>query len=202
MRPVTARPTPERILAAASDLFSSGPYSAVSVDDIARKAGLTKMTVYQHFRSKDHLFLECLDARLRRREAMLDAFFAGLDPRQDGLLALFDWLETWTKPGNFKGCAFVKAVNELAPIIPRVREIARDAKRKMQERIIRLAKASGRPRPAALGEQIALLMEGAQSLALVEGNNRPVHAARQLAQTLLLANQPRRPARKRRSAFS
>jgi len=158
----------------------------VSVDDIARQAGLTKMTVYQHFKSKEQLFLECLETRLCRREALLDAFFANLAPQEDVLLALFDWLEDWTKPGKFKGCAFVKAVNELSNVIPQVCEVAFEAKQRMKQRIIQLVEISGRPQPALLGEQIALLVEGAQSLALIEGSTRPVQVARQLAKTLLL----------------
>ena len=186
MRRTTTRPTSERILAAATDLFSGSAYSAVSVDDIARQAGLTKMTVYQHFKSKEQLFLECLETRLCRREALLDAFFANLAPQEDVLLALFDWLEDWTKPGKFKGCAFVKAVNELSNVIPQVCEVAFEAKQRMKQRIIQLVEISGRPQPALLGEQIALLVEGAQSLALIEGSTRPVQVARQLAKTLLL----------------
>lgn len=180
-------PTSERILAAASDLFSGSAYSAVSVDEIARQAGLTKMTVYQHFKSKEQLFLECLKARLCRREALLDAFFANLAPQEDVLLALFDWLEDWTKPGTFKGCAFIKAVNELSNVIPQVCEVAFEAKQRMKQRIIQLVKISGRPQPALLGEQMALLVEGAQSLALIEASTRPVKVARQVVETLLLS---------------
>ena len=181
------RPSYERILSAASDLFSGSAYSAVSVDEIARQAGLTKMTVYQHFKSKDQLFVACLKARLDRREALLDAFFANLAPQEDVLLALFDWLEDWTKPGTFKGCAFVKAVNELSNVIPQVCEVAFEAKQRMKQRIIQLVKISGRPQSALLGEQMALLVEGAQSLALIETSTRPVKVARQVVETLLLS---------------
>lgn len=179
------RTTPERIVLAATDLFSENPYSAVSVDQIAQKAGLTKMTVYQHFKSKEQVFLECLRGRLCRREALLDAFFARLPADHDPLLALFDWLEDWTKPARFRGCAFVKAVSELSNVIPEVRQIALEAKQLMRDRIVRLAEASRRPEPVALGEQIAVLVEGAQSLALVESSNRPVSIARGIAVTLL-----------------
>jgi len=187
MRRTITRSTSERILAAATDLFSGSAYSAVSVDEIARQAGLAKMTVYQHFKSKEQLFVECLKARLCRRDALLDAFFANLAPQEDVLLALFDWLEDWTKPGKFKGCAFVKAVNELSNVIPQVCEVAFEAKQRMKQRIIQLVKISGRPQPALLGEQVALLVEGAQSLALIEASTRPVKVARQLVKTLLFS---------------
>jgi TetR/AcrR family transcriptional repressor of mexJK operon len=45
----------ERVLRAATSSFLSDGY-ACSVDDIARRAGVAKQTVYHHFPSKDRLF--------------------------------------------------------------------------------------------------------------------------------------------------
>jgi len=45
----------ERVLRAAADAFLQRGYRA-SVDDIARRAGVAKQTVYHHFPSKDRLF--------------------------------------------------------------------------------------------------------------------------------------------------
>ncbi len=181
----TKHATSERILTAAAHLFAANAYSEISVDEIAREAGLTKVTIYQHFGSKEKLFLECLRMRLARREAMLDRFIEQLPAASDPLLALFDWLETWLDPKNFKGCAFVKAVNELAAAMPEVCRIAADAKEAMRDRFTTLAKASGRPHAADLGQELALLFEGAQSLALIESSARPARIARRIAQGLL-----------------
>ncbi|HVO00910.1 MAG TPA: TetR/AcrR family transcriptional regulator [Candidatus Cybelea sp.] len=46
----------ERILDAAGNLFREQGYGAVSMDQIAREAGVSKATVYAHFESKDRLF--------------------------------------------------------------------------------------------------------------------------------------------------
>ncbi|HET9107699.1 MAG TPA: TetR/AcrR family transcriptional regulator [Steroidobacteraceae bacterium] len=177
--------TSERILAAAAGLFATNAYGEISVDEIAREAGTTKVTVYQHFGSKERLFLDCLRMRLERREAMLDRFFEQLPERSDPLLALFGWLEGWLDPRNFKGCAFVKAVNELSATVPEVRAIAADAKRRIGRRITALAQSSGRPRPAELAQELALIFEGAQSLALIEASARPARIARRIAEGLL-----------------
>ncbi|MBW4053420.1 MAG: TetR/AcrR family transcriptional regulator [Proteobacteria bacterium] len=177
--------TSERILAAAAALFATNAYGEIAVDEIARKAGTTKVTVYQHFGSKERLFLDCLRLRLERREAMLDRFFEQLPQRSDPLLALFGWLEGWLDPANFKGCAFVKAVNELSATVPEVREIAADAKRRISRRIAELAKSSGRRRPEKLAQELALIFEGAQSLALIEGSAHSARIARRLAEGLL-----------------
>jgi len=45
----------EQILAAAFELFMANTYNKVSVDDIARKAGVSKGGLFHHFESKYHL---------------------------------------------------------------------------------------------------------------------------------------------------
>lgn len=179
--------TTAKVLSSAAELFAAHAYADVSVDQIAQRAGVTKMTLYQHFRSKDDLALDCLRMRLSRREERLDQFLAGLDAGVDPLIAIFDWLDEWLDPKHFKGCAFVKAVNELAAVLPEVQVIAADAKQRIRQRFTALARRSGRPRPAELGQELALLFEGAQSLALIECSARPARVARQIARLLLHA---------------
>lgn len=178
--------TTTRILTAAAELFSGQAYAEVSVDRIAQQAGITKMTLYQYFRSKDELALECLRMRLKAREEKLDRFLAGLAPGADPLIAIFDWLQHWLDPTHFKGCSFVKAVNELSSALPEVEKIAAEAKQKIRQRFTALAHRSGRSHPRELGQELALLFEGAQSLALIEGSAHPALVARRIARHLLV----------------
>lgn len=57
-----------RILDTAARLFTERGYETVHVSDVARAAGVGKATLYEHFKSKSELFLECLD---RLTEAMV-----------------------------------------------------------------------------------------------------------------------------------
>lgn len=54
----TPRPaTTGRILAAAGGLFAERHYHQVRMDDIAERAGVSKGTLYGHFKDKEHLYL-------------------------------------------------------------------------------------------------------------------------------------------------
>lgn len=50
----------DRVLDAAADLLVRWGYQRVTIDEVARHAGVGKGTVYLHFRSKDALFLTVL----------------------------------------------------------------------------------------------------------------------------------------------
>ncbi|HRJ61552.1 MAG TPA: TetR/AcrR family transcriptional regulator [Azospirillaceae bacterium] len=70
---------PAQILEAASELFLRDGFGAVSMDAVAREAGVSKATLYAHFESKDRLFA----ALVKRECARL--FGEGVDHGLDGL---------------------------------------------------------------------------------------------------------------------
>lgn len=47
-------------------LFSSRPYDEISIEDIAREAGMAKGLLYHYFPSKRDFYVECLRAAARR----------------------------------------------------------------------------------------------------------------------------------------
>ena len=63
--PATSRmPREQRrsqLLRLATEVFTEKGYQATSMDDIATSAGVTKPVLYQHFRSKESLYVEVLD---------------------------------------------------------------------------------------------------------------------------------------------
>jgi TetR/AcrR family transcriptional repressor of mexJK operon len=70
-----------RILKAANEAFFAHGFEGANVDEIARAAGVSKMTVYSYFPSKDALFSEIIGART---EGVLGALRGdeALDPRR------------------------------------------------------------------------------------------------------------------------
>src|SRR5215813_767162 len=67
----------EAILAAALDEFSAQGFAAARLDDVARRAGVAKGTIYLHFRDKEALFQELIRSVL---SPFVDTFTAALHP--------------------------------------------------------------------------------------------------------------------------
>ncbi len=185
MHPSSRLHTTQKITESAADLFLRKGFGGVSMDLIAESAEVTKVTVYQHFRSKEVLLLHCLRWRLDSREGLLEAHFKGRESSVALVLELFDWLARRSSKGNFHGCAFLKATQDLGSSLPEVRHIALEAKRLMRKRLVRMLTKGGVPQPEHLADTLALLIEGAQALSLIEQGPRPFNAARREAERLL-----------------
>jgi len=169
------------LLAAAGELFYARGVGAVAVDDIAELSGLTKPTLYRHFRSKEDLVVAYLDDRHEQQDLDLQACIKRA-PREHGPRAVIDWLCDWISRPAFNGCGFVRAYAELHDD-PRVREKARRRKRVLVATIEEACRAAGAHRPAELAGELALIVEGATTMAFVSGDSAAVtRAARRLAQ--------------------
>jgi AcrR family transcriptional regulator len=68
MKPNRALKPSEDMLEAAQRLFAESGYEAVSMDAVAKTAGVSKATLYAHFESKEKLFAEILEAESGRAE--------------------------------------------------------------------------------------------------------------------------------------
>ncbi|MET0675423.1 MAG: helix-turn-helix domain-containing protein, partial [Bradyrhizobium sp.] len=68
-------PTRERIISAANALFYHDGIRGVSVDAVAARAGVTKRTLYYHFRSKDDLVAAYLAGRDQPNLALFRQWF-------------------------------------------------------------------------------------------------------------------------------
>ena len=111
----SAIPTRERIISAANTLFYNDGIRGVSVDAVAAKAGVTKRTLYYHFKSKDDLVAAYLAARDQPNLALFRQWFAEAD---DGLPAqverIFRNLARSARHPKWKGCGFLRTSAELA----------------------------------------------------------------------------------------
>src|SRR5690348_3649934 len=81
-----------KILEAATQLFAETPFADVQVEEIARRAGVGKPTLYRYFASKEALFLEIFDAALVRLEAELAEAAASARPPRERLATMLSFL--------------------------------------------------------------------------------------------------------------
>jgi AcrR family transcriptional regulator len=115
-------PARERILLTAHALFYREGIRATGIDRVILEAGVTKVTFYRHFPSKNALIC----AFLERRHTLWMAWFVEALGRHGGDVdALSAALAEWFNDPGFRGCAFINSVGELGGVVPEVLEISR-----------------------------------------------------------------------------
>lgn len=81
----------DRLMEKAEELFFKYGYNGVSVDQIAKEAGISKMTVYKHFHNKEDLFVEVIGDNIRKQmdeaRRLMDEKYHTLDKIE----ALYDY---------------------------------------------------------------------------------------------------------------
>jgi AcrR family transcriptional regulator len=155
------RPARERILLTAHALFYRDGIRATGIDRVIAESGVTKVTFYRHFPSKNLLVQAYLDHRHARWMAWFDDALRrhGGERAGRGLDALVPALAEWLRDEHYRGCAFINGVGELGGALPEVVEIARRHKADMAARIAALLPPSRRRVRDA--QALALAVDGA-----------------------------------------
>lgn len=178
----------DHILENAVALFSTGGFHATGVDRVAERAGVSKKTLYHHFRTKDELVLAAL-ARYDgtfRNAFMRDVERETRDPR-GRLLAVFDVAARWFEADGFAGCPFLNAVGEHATEVDALGSACRAFKERLRNFLARLSREAGAAEPDRLAEELALLLEGATATAQARSDPSAARVARRIAERLLVA---------------
>ncbi|QJW99515.1 TetR/AcrR family transcriptional regulator [Frigoriglobus tundricola] len=182
----------ERILEAADRLFYRDGIRAAGVDTIIAEAGVAKMTLYAHFKSKDDL----IAAYLRRRDQIVCAGMAAAVERfaaqsGDWLDALFAALKEWFVSPDFRGCAFINATAELPDPNHPGRIAVAEHKRNFTALLAEVLRKAGVQSPQDAAEVVALLIDGAIVAAVRDSS--PAAADNALATTKKLLGRARVP---------
>lgn len=146
----------ERILTTAHDLFYHHGVRATGVDRVIAESGVAKLTLYRHFPSKNDLVRAFLDRRHRNWMAW---FVDALERHGGDARALPAAMAEWFGEADYRGCAFINTVGELADDFPEVVGIARHHKQDMATAIATLLPASARREALALA--LAVAVDGA-----------------------------------------
>ena len=176
----------DHLVDTALEMFCRDGFHATGIDKILAQAGVAKMTLYNHFRSKDELILAVLR---RRDERFRRAFVRAVERRaaspRERLLAIFDGLEEWFAQSNFTGCTFINAAAEYTAQHDPIHALAAEHKRLVEGYVRELAQAAEAADPETLAGSLMLLIEGATALAHVTGTSDWARHARAAAEVLI-----------------
>jgi AcrR family transcriptional regulator len=151
-----------KILDAASRQFYAEGIRAVSADRIIEEVGITKVTFYRHFRSKDDLVVAYLDEQSEHEQRRADVLVSTTGGSPDDPLApLVEALVSDICTPGFRGCPFINAAAEYAdPQHPVRLSVTRH--RDWFEGFLKDQLGNLRvPEPGRVAQQLVLLRDGA-----------------------------------------
>lgn len=183
------RPTKrDELVQKALKAFYRNGFHATGMDKLVEDTGISKTSMYKHFRTKEDLILAVLRLRdeqfrnwlYRRMEELANT------PKEQ-LIAMFDALEEWFAEPGYKGCMFIKASSEYQEASHPIHKQAADHKRFLERHISDLAKKAGLDDPNTIARQLLLLKEGAIVTANLGHTDYPAQEAKAAALKLLCA---------------
>ena len=174
------------LIATAERLFYRDGFRIVGIDTLLAEAGVAKMTLYNHFASKEDLIIAVLEKRDKEICASITQTVeaAGRSPTRR-LFAVFDWLATWFGSEDFKGCAFIRALSEYPDPTHAIHQTAWRHKQAVRKALEQLCEAIGVKDATALAITLSLLIDGAIIAAHATRSTEPATSAKAAAALLL-----------------
>ncbi|MGW4089105.1 TetR/AcrR family transcriptional regulator [Nocardia sp. NPDC004750] len=175
----------QRLLTTAEELFYAEGIRAVGIDRLLQESGVGRASFYRHFASKDDLVVAVLEDRDRRwLDWLRESVEQTVDPAARPL-AVFDALAERFARSDFRGCAFINTMVEVADRESAAHQVADRHKRRVIEYLNELLTEAGRSDAEELAAELALLVDGAIVTAVREGTPEAAHRARTIAERLL-----------------
>lgn len=186
-RQKSSRPSArDRILATASELFYQEGTQNVGIDRIISESGVAKMSLYNHFKSKDALITAWLEQRDENwRTWFHEKVEALAEEPCDRILAIFDVLTDWFKQPDFRGCAFINSTVELVDPEHPGYQVAIRHQQAIADYVHGLVEAAELDNPDLLTQQLLIVIEGAIVVAMMQNNTNAALQAKQVAAALL-----------------
>jgi AcrR family transcriptional regulator len=181
----------DRILDVARKLFYMEGIRAIGVDEIVKRAGVTKPSLYRSFASKDELAASYLRAYEQEFWKRFDAAAAAHpgDPRRQILAFLSGVGERAVRPG-YRGCGMTNAAVEYPEPGHPARVVGESNKRELRQRLRQMATDMKAGDPDTLGDGLLLLIEGAYISGQLFGSGGPASSVAANADRLIAASLP------------
>jgi AcrR family transcriptional regulator len=185
---VTTNSSPrERLLDTASDIFYREGIHGIGVDRILEEAGVTRATMYRHFKGKEALVVAYLD---REDEAIRELFAAasapGATPREL-LDAVIDGVAADVERRHTRGCPFINAAAEFPDAASPVRDVVARHRAWFRQTLGALAEAAGLEGPDAVADTLVLLRDAALVGGYLDGSSHTSEAFSRAARAVIRA---------------
>jgi len=152
----------ERILEAAAELFYAQGIRAVSAEKIIARVGITKVTFYRHFPTKDELVVAYLERRaVWERDAVGAAREAAGGEGSDVFRLLAEGIGAVSCAPGFRGCPFINAAAEYADAGHPVRGVVRAHREWFKAVFEEMLAEAGVVDVSAAADQLMVLRDGA-----------------------------------------
>ena len=171
-------------------MFYRESIRSVGVETIVQQAGVSKISLYRSFESKDDLIVAYLENRNAEYWRNMDGKVAAKrgNPRAQ-LRALIDFIAGRATTPGYRGCPFINFAAEFPDASHPGHQVVAENKREMRRRLFDLIKAIGVDRPAQLADALFLLIEGAYaSSQTLGGRNGPAANLSWAVESLLKAH--------------
>lgn len=182
-----ARPdTRTRTLDAAERLLFGDGIAVTGVDAVAREAGVSVVTLYRHFGSKDGLVGAVLSRRLQAWDEVWQAHVDAAEDPRDKVLAVFDAVPDFrSKAGPTQWCTFLATASErpAADDVP-ARLVSRDTTL-LHERLHQHAEAADPGRADEVVATVTLVYNGVLTSLLRGAPDDPAPLGRRVAAAAL-----------------
>lgn len=197
---MSKRATPRRdlLLATAARLFNAEGFRKTGIDLILAESGVSKATLYKHFRSKEALILAVLEWRHQTFSDVLisaaDQALLEVEPQQNDsvlVVTLFEQLAQWFGSEDFNGCYFIRACLEYGLSDEQIRDCSVAHKLSLQNYMEQHLLQVAVENKAALAQQLLVLMDGAIVHAQMGVHTDAAEAAKHAALALLTSYRER-----------
>jgi len=181
----------DQLVDTALDLFTKQGYRATGIDKILSESGIAKMTLYNHFNSKDELIIAVLGKRDESFMSWLRESIPRFSPQQKcnpklyKIMAFFDALDEWFNSDNFYGCNFINACVEFKRVDDPIHAAASAHKKLVIQMLQELLAELHLENVHDVAKQIHMLVEGAIVMAVCLNDRTTAKIAKETAQHLL-----------------
>jgi AcrR family transcriptional regulator len=157
----TTPSTRDRILDAASELFYAHGIRSVSADKVIERAGITKVTFYRHFRTKDALVVAYLERQAAWERGALTTMRESVPDAEAAFRRFAHAVGAEACRPGFRGCSFINAAAEYAAPESPVRLVVAEHRTWYRRTFTSMLEQMGVPDAEQVADELMMLRDGA-----------------------------------------